>query len=142
VTAHHNRGVTLQETPRQTDETRPREHLANERTLLAWGRTAITFIALGFGVSRFDVFLRQLRRVDNAPGGGAGAGFSAAIGIVFVLAGLITAAAGAMRYVQARDQIENGRYEPRAWPLVILTVLMCAVGVALMVYLVVDVARS
>jgi putative membrane protein len=133
--------VTLQESPPRSDETRPREHLANERTLLAWARTAITFIALGFGVSRFDVFLRQLRRVDSG-GGGAGAGFSAAIGIVFVIAGLLTAAAGVMRYFQSREQIEHGRYEPRAWPLIVLTSLMCAVGVALMLYLVVDVARS
>ncbi|HVS44808.1 MAG TPA: DUF202 domain-containing protein [Candidatus Dormibacteraeota bacterium] len=130
------------QSPPGSDETRPREHMANERTLLAWGRTAITFIALGFGVSRFDVFLRQLRRVDNEGGGGAGAGFSAAIGIVFVIAGLITAGVGVTRYLQARDQITDGRYEPRAWPLVILTCLMCAVGVALMAYLVVDVARS
>jgi putative membrane protein len=142
VTAHHNRGVTLQETRPGTDETRPREHMANERTLLAWGRTAITFIALGFGVSRFDVFLRQLRTTERSGGGGAGPGFSAAIGIVFVVAGLVTAGAGAMRYLQAREMIEDRRYEPRAWPLVILTVLMCAVGVALMAYLVVDVARS
>jgi putative membrane protein len=136
--------VTLQETPPRADETRPREHMANERTLLAWSRTAITFIALGFGVSRFDVFLRQLRRVDSAGGGGsgAGAGFSAAIGIVFVLAGLLTAAAGVMRYLEARGQIEDGRYEPRVWPLILLTTMMCAVGIALMLYLVVDVARS
>jgi len=130
------------QSPPGPDETRPREHMANERTLLAWGRTAITFIALGFGVSRFDVFLRQLRRVDNAGGGGAGAGFSAAIGIVFVLAGLLTAAAGVMRYLEARGQIDEGRYEPRVWPLIVLTSMMCAVGVALMLYLVVDVARS
>jgi putative membrane protein len=130
------------QSPPGSDETRPREHMANERTLLAWARTAITFIALGFGVSRFDVFLRQLRRVDNQGSGGAGAGFSAAIGIVFVLAGLVTAAAGAMRYLQAREMIADGRYEPRAWPLIILTCLMCAVGAALMAYLVVDVARS
>ncbi|TMD04965.1 MAG: DUF202 domain-containing protein [Chloroflexi bacterium] len=130
------------QSPPRPDETRPREHLANERTLLAWARTAITFIALGFGVSRFDVFLRQLRKVDNGGGGGAGAGFSAAIGIVFVLAGLLTAAAGVTRYLEARGQIEDGRYEPRAWPLVVLTCVMCAVGLALMAYLVVDVARS
>ncbi len=137
----HNRGVMEEPLPpSSSDETRPREHLANERTLLAWARTAITFIALGFGVSRFDVFLRELRR----PGGGEGTSgaFAAAIGLVFVLAGLLTAAVGVMRYVQAREQIEAGRFEAQYWPQIVLAGLMCAVGVALMLYLVIDVARS
>ena len=142
MVAHDNRGMTVEETPsRSGDETRPREHLANERTLLAWARTSITFIALGFGVSRFDIFLRQLRRVDTSHGG-EGPGFSAAIGLVFVLAGLLTAGAGVTRYLQARTQIEDGRYRSVAWPLVVLVSILCAAGVALMVYLVVDVARS
>jgi putative membrane protein len=135
----HNPGVMEEPTPR-SDETRPREHLANERTLLAWARTAITFIALGFGVSRFDVFLRELRRPEG--GVGASGAFSAAIGIVFVLAGLLTAAAGVTRYFQAREQIEEGRFEAQYWQLIVLAGMMCAVGVALMLYLVVDVARS
>src|SRR5258708_26411986 len=128
------------EPDRQSSETRTREHLANERTLLAWSRTAITFIALGFGVSRFDVFLRGLRRAGGG-GQGAGAKFSAAIGIVFVLAGLVTAAAGVVSFFQARAQIEAGRFEARYWPHLILATLMCAVGRAWVLYLVVAVPR-
>ncbi len=127
--------------PSRSDETRPREHLANERTLLAWSRTAITFIALGFGVSRFDVFLRELRR-SNGRATGASAAFSAAIGLVFVLAGLITGGAGVVRFLQGRRQIEAARFEAPVWPYLVLTGLMCAVGLALVAYLVVDVARS
>ncbi|HEX5578853.1 MAG TPA: DUF202 domain-containing protein [Candidatus Limnocylindria bacterium] len=40
----------------QPGETRPdasvRDHLANERTFLAWVRTAVTFIGLGFAVDQ------------------------------------------------------------------------------------------
>ena len=125
----------------QSSEARTREHLANERTLLAWSRTAITFIALGFGVSRFDVFLRDLRQ-SRGGGQGAGAAFSAAIGIVFVVAGLVTAAAGVVSFFQARAQIEAERFEARFWPHLVLASLMCAVGLALILYLVIDVARS
>ncbi len=127
--------------PPRSDETRPREHLANERTLLAWARTAITLIALGFGVSRFDVFLRELR-MANGHSARLSAAFSAAIGLVFVLAGLLTAAAGVVRFLQGRRQIEASRFEAPLWPYLLLTVLMCGIGLALAVYLVADVARS
>ena len=35
-------------------------HLANERTLLAWTRTAIAIMGLGFVVARFGLLLREL----------------------------------------------------------------------------------
>jgi putative membrane protein len=34
------------------------DHAANERTFLAWVRTAISIMAFGFVVARFDLFLR------------------------------------------------------------------------------------
>jgi putative membrane protein len=36
------------------------DHAANERTFLAWIRTAIAVIAFGFVIERFDLFLRSL----------------------------------------------------------------------------------
>jgi len=35
-----------------------REHLANERTLLAWMRTSIAIMAFGFVVVKFSLFIR------------------------------------------------------------------------------------
>src|SRR6185312_13592283 len=37
-----------------------RDHLANKRTMLAWARTGIAVMALGFVVARFGLLLRQL----------------------------------------------------------------------------------
>ena len=37
------------------------DHAANERTFLAWVRTAIAVLGFGFVVERFDVFLRVAR---------------------------------------------------------------------------------
>ena len=34
------------------------DHAANERTFLAWVRTAITIMAFGFVVTKFDLFLK------------------------------------------------------------------------------------
>ncbi|MGI0068832.1 MAG: YidH family protein, partial [Nitrosopumilaceae archaeon] len=38
---------------------RSTEHLANERTFLAWLRTCIALMGLGFVVARFSLFLRE-----------------------------------------------------------------------------------
>ena len=38
--------------------TRYSDHAANERTFLAWVRTAIALMAFGFVIERFDLFLR------------------------------------------------------------------------------------
>lgn len=44
-----------------TTEADPRVYFAAERTLLAWLRTAIAVIGLGFLIARFGVFLVMLR---------------------------------------------------------------------------------
>ena len=36
------------------------DHAANERTFLAWVRTAIAVMAFGFLIERFDLFLRYI----------------------------------------------------------------------------------
>ena len=121
-----------QPTPEQV-AARPREHLANERTLLAWARTAITFEALGFGVSRFDIFLRQSESSTSSH-----SALSAALGIVFVAAGMVAAALGALRFFTARSQIEEGRFVSQYWPHVVILVIMGLLGAGLVVYLAVE----
>ena len=75
-----------------------RDHLANERTLLAWIRTAITLIGLGFIVDRLSL-------------GGAG-GLQALAGVGLVLIGGLLAVAGAYSYLRARRELATGRYQP------------------------------
>jgi putative membrane protein len=47
--------------PPNTDPNRQRDHQANERTFLAWLRTALALIGLGFAISRFGLFTRQMQ---------------------------------------------------------------------------------
>ena len=42
-----------------------RNHLANERTFLAWCRTGLALFGFSFVIERFDFFIRQLQ---NVPG--------------------------------------------------------------------------
>ncbi len=56
-------------------------HLANERTYLAWVRTGIVVITLGFAVARFGLALTSV--VDVIPG----LRYSSVVGITLVFLG-------------------------------------------------------
>lgn len=76
----------------------PRVFFAAERTLLAWLRTGLTLMALGFVIARFGLFLQLLSL--QAPGGRppGHAWISAALGIAFVLAGALASLAATVQH--------------------------------------------
>ena len=41
------------------------DHLANERTFLAWIRTSISIIVFGFVVAKFGITLREFLRMQG-----------------------------------------------------------------------------
>ncbi|MDR3635806.1 MAG: DUF202 domain-containing protein [Isosphaeraceae bacterium] len=106
------------------------DHLANERTFLAWIRTSLGLIGLGFVLARMGLFLRQLA---------ATAGFERArkfhpgqeflvSGLVFLLLGTALCAWSGWLYRRTREAIDAGRFEP-AWGAVLaLTVVMVLGG--------------
>ena len=100
-----------------------RDHLANERTMLAWVRTAITIIGLGFLVGRFLV------------DGGASDAWALALAAVLVLAGTASAAAGLARFVAVERQIDSGHYRPSIVTHVVLTATITIVGLLILAYL-------
>ncbi len=116
------------------ESTRAREHLANERTLLAWIRTAIALMGLGFVVARFGLFLREISALGGHPIQ-SGSSYSGPIGIVLVASGLLAVAVSTLRFFQARDQIEKGCFEPEAFPEIAIVVVTLLAGVALIIYL-------
>ena len=46
---------------------RARDHLANERTFLAWVRTAAAIVVFGFAIGRFSIAMRQLTMLQGHP---------------------------------------------------------------------------
>jgi inner membrane protein YidH len=101
-----------------------RDHLANERTLLAWMRTALTVVGLGFVVDRLAV-QGQASSLETWAG----------IGIVLFGAGL--AVAGGYSYLRARRDLAEGTYRPAVTLNVVLVALVAllGVGVALLLLL-------
>ena len=84
------------------------DHAANERTFLAWVRTAIALMAFGFVIERFDLFLKYaapLAAQSNiAPHGGA---FANAAGLAFIALGIAIVAIGGWRFVQTAKEIDS-----------------------------------
>src|SRR5258708_22909867 len=116
------------------ESTRVREHLANERTLLAWVRTAITFMALGFVVARFGLFLKQIALETHAPPPSETA-LSGFIGIALVVFGTLATILSAVRFLRARAQIDRGAFQPETYAEVFVVVATLLGGLALCVYL-------
>jgi putative membrane protein len=91
-----------------------REHLANERTFLAWVRTSLSLIGLGFVLARMGVFLRELGNAGaphlahRIPGGGEFIG----TGVVFVILGTVLGGWSGRRFHRVRRGIDESRFEP------------------------------
>ena len=81
------------------------DHAANERTFLAWVRTAIAVMAFGFLIERFDLFVRVAApQLSERQIGGHGEGFANWAGLAFILIGIVTVAiAGARFWWTAKD---------------------------------------
>jgi putative membrane protein len=77
-----------------------RDHLANERTLLAWVRTALTIIGLGFILGRL--------LVED----GAEDVFLTASSVALVLLGGIASLLAARRFLRTEREIETGDFHP------------------------------
>ena len=51
--------------PDNFNPNRARDHLANERTFLAWVRTGVATIVFGFAIGRFSIALREFMKLQG-----------------------------------------------------------------------------
>jgi putative membrane protein len=117
------------------------DHAANERTFLAWVRTAIAVMAFGFLVAKFDLFLRIAVRSLANNGHPTGmlpvAGFGGSVGAILIIAGTVMVAVAAWRFTQVRRAIESEKLQTDTERVdLALAIIMVALGTALLLYLV------
>ena len=102
---------------------RARDHLANERTYLAWLRTAMAVMVIGLGLAQFS---RGSRAAAIVAGG------------LLVVVGAIGVAYGTVRYRRVTVEIENDRYVTGTsgrGPIVASIVLVASIVAALLILL-------
>jgi putative membrane protein len=115
------------------------DHAANERTLLAWVRTAIAIMAFGFLVQKFDLFLRiaggELAK-RALPAGSSIVGTAA--GLALILLGGVTMLFAAIRFRRTTLDIEAAEVRPGPGTRLDITLvtLLLVLGAILFGYLV------
>ncbi|MBS1625326.1 MAG: DUF202 domain-containing protein [Bacteroidetes bacterium] len=116
------------------------DHLANERTMLAWVRTGIGIIAFGFAVVKFSLFIRQ---IALALGNDTihPRGYSSEIGIALVALGTLTILLSYLRYRRTELQLNSGAYRHSPLLIQLLTGLIFLIGLLLLIYLVLTGSR-
>jgi putative membrane protein len=113
---------------------RARDHLANERTFLAWVRTGAAIVVFGFAIGRFAIALRQLSSLEGHPA--RRGGISVWMGASSIVLGIALVVAGLVRYRQTRARLDQGTFEPAGLVLDLVTALTVLFGLVLAGYLI------
>lgn len=114
------------------------DHAANERTFLAWVRTAIAIMAFGFLVERFDLFLETVApSLSGRMLSPVGQRFGNTAGLALIIVGTAMVALAMMRFIKnARDiDSEQEKLGSSAKLDIALATLLVLLGVSMFLYL-------
>lgn len=115
----------------------PRVFFAAERTLLAWLRTGLTFMGLGFVIARFGLFLQFLSYQASNDVLNPHAGVSAVLGILFVTVGALSSFVATLQHRQFVATLPSNDL-PRSYSstfVVLFGMSVSLLGMGLVVYL-------
>ena len=119
--------------PDNPNPNRARDHLANERTFLAWVRTGVATIVFGFAIGRFSIAIRELLQAQGkAP---TTPGITAWLGMVATIGGVLLILAGLSRYHKTRAQMDTNTFEPAGFVIDVVSYLLGLFGLVLAGYL-------
>jgi putative membrane protein len=113
---------------------RATDHLANERTFLAWIRTGLATITFGFVVERFGLVVLEL---DPKTQSLIVLSFQASslIGVALTVLGVIILVFALINFLQNRRSIDAEQFHSSAGFAIVLTILASIIGGLLAVYL-------
>src|ERR1700691_1084933 len=120
--------------PDNVNPNRTRDHLANERTFLAWVRTGIATIIFGFAIGRFSIALREFMHLEGRAS--ETSGVTAWFGVISIVGGVLLVLAGLARYRKTRTQIDADTFEPAGFVIDIVSSILGLFGLALAGYLI------
>ncbi len=119
-----------------SEDKRAAEYLANERTFLAWVRTGIAVISLGFLIAKFSVWLRELAARLNPQDVPRHGGASLPIGLTMMGLGGVLVVLAARRYWVVNHSIEKGKVSADHALVILVTVLVILLTLAMIFYMV------
>ena len=97
----------------QNEGSTARDHLANERTFLAWIRTALAITGVGIGLLKWD-------------------GISMGAGYLVLALGVIVLFSATWRYLNVMQQLSENRFEPNVKSALMVVTIIVVVVVALL----------
>jgi putative membrane protein len=114
----------------------PRIYFAQERTFLAWIRTGLGLMGVGFAVSRFGLFLREMRASETHVTVHA-TGVSEYSGVAIVALGVIVNVAAVVQHVRTVRELREGTWVAGriSTNAVVLALLLAVVGLGMGAYL-------
>jgi putative membrane protein len=118
------------------------ELLANERTFLAWVRTSIAVMGLGFVIARFGLWLRELAVKINPQAHVGSSGLSLPLGATIISFGAFLTVLAGWRYHIVNRAIERGKIEGDPRMVVLITVAIAILAVAIIAYMLVVSGRA
>ncbi len=114
----------------------PRIYFAAERTFLAWLRTGLGLMGVGFAVSRFGLFLREFQSTQHAAS--RPTGISVYSGVFLVLLGVLVNIVAVIAHLRTIRQLRSGTWVPRVSSgAVALALFLAAIGAGMAVFLLV-----
>lgn len=104
---------------------RIRDHLANERTYLAWMRSAISLMGFGIVIVRMRMFQPPMM---------PSTGMSWKLGLAFAVVGLLTVWLSTQHYFGVRRDIDEDTYEPSARWVILFSLAVLLLGTGIIYY--------
>ena len=115
--------------PEISPDKKATEYLANERTFLAWIRTCVAVISLGFVVARFGVWLRELATQINPKVETERTSFSLFVGVAMMALGGALTLMAAWRYRAINRAIDRGEFQADRGLVTVVTISVALLGV-------------
>ena len=130
--------ITKNESPAKAGS--PNDHMANERTFLAWIRTSIGIMAFGFVVEKFSFFIKKLSlfvgKSAELESATSSSGYSSIFGIVLVALGTMMGVLAFVRYKKVENEIDNNAYQPSLFLDILLTMLVVGMRAFFVIFMI------
>ena len=110
------------------------DHLANERTLLAWIRTSMAVITFGIAINRFSLFLIELHQAVPEVRISANRHVEK-LGLGLVVLGIVILIGATWHYLRVGRSIDSETYRPSTYVMVATATAIMLMGATALIWL-------